>query len=82
MSRPQQQNSYAPATCATCAGTGRQSVSLGYMMSCLVCGGKGHILVTQPSEQCEPCGGSGRRSTAGRCLSCAGTGWSRGSSQR
>ncbi|MGH9942643.1 MAG: hypothetical protein ACRD9R_09855 [Pyrinomonadaceae bacterium] len=73
MSRPQR--SYAPATCAWCGGKGTQAVSLGYVMSCLVCGGKGHILATQPAERCQQCEGSGKRAASVPCLTCAGTGW-------
>ncbi|MBD0372866.1 MAG: transcriptional regulator [Pyrinomonadaceae bacterium] len=65
----------SPETCAWCAGTGRRAVSLGYVASCLVCGGKGHVTVKQPAGQCQQCGGSGHRNAASPCLYCAGTGW-------
>jgi len=71
------QRSYAPATCAWCVGTGKRAVSLGYIMSCLVCGGKGHVLVPQPAQQCPQCEGGGKRTVANACLTCAGTGWAR-----
>ena len=71
----QQQKVYAPGTCAWCAGTGQRPVSAGRVISCLVCGGKGHVSVTQPAEQCHQCGGSGKRNVANSCLTCAGTGW-------
>ena len=64
-------------TCASCAGTGTWAVSLAYVVSCLVCGGKGHVSIAQPAGPCRNCGGSGRRSTTARCLTCAGTGWER-----
>ena len=72
----QSQKSHAPETCAWCAGTGTWASSLARVISCLVCGGKGKVSVVQPSGPCRQCEGSGRRSTAGSCLTCAGTGWS------
>ncbi len=68
---------YAPETCAWCTGSGKWAVSLGYVVSCLVCGGKGRVMVNQPSGQCQQCGGTGHRNVASPCLSCAGTGWVR-----
>lgn len=70
-----QQNSRAPETCAWCEGTGNRAVSAGYVISCLVCGGKGNVLVAQPAGPCRQCEGSGRRSVVNPCLTCAGTGW-------
>ncbi|HVF48998.1 MAG TPA: hypothetical protein VNA19_02855 [Pyrinomonadaceae bacterium] len=64
-------------TCAWCAGTGKHAVSKGYVISCLVCGGKGHVSMSQPAERCHQCEGSGKRSVANPCFNCAGTGWSR-----
>jgi DnaJ-class molecular chaperone len=75
MSGPQR--SHTPETCAWCAGTGTRAVSLGYIISCLVCGGKGTVSVAQPSGPCPPCGGRGRRGVTNKCLSCEGTGWAR-----
>lgn len=69
------EKNYAPQMCAWCAGTGKRAVSLGYVVSCLVCGGKGRVMINQPSGQCQQCGGSGRRSVASPCPSCSGTGW-------
>ena len=67
---------YAPETCARCVGTGKWTLSAGHIISCLVCGGKGHISVTQPAQYCPQCGGSGKRNNVRNpCLSCAGTGW-------
>lgn len=73
MSQPQR--SHAPELCAWCGGTGQWSISAGYVVSCLVCGGKGRVSVTQPAEPCGDCAGSGKRSTSNPCLTCAGTGW-------
>ncbi|MGB9179947.1 MAG: hypothetical protein WCB68_11940 [Pyrinomonadaceae bacterium] len=67
----------APETCAWCTGTGKWAVSAGYVVSCLVCGGKGKVSVAQPAGQCRQCEGSGRRSVTTPCLTCAGTGWAR-----
>ncbi len=75
MSLPQV--SRAPQTCAWCGGTGRWAVSAGYVISCMVCGGKGKILAAQPASRCRQCGGSGRRNVSAPCLTCAGTGWAR-----
>ncbi len=75
MSQPQVD--HAPETCAWCAGTGRWAVSAGYVVSCLVCGGKGKVQVSQPASPCRQCEGSGRRDTVSPCLTCAGTGWAR-----
>jgi len=60
-------------TCAWCAGT--WAISAGYVISCLVCGGKGRVSVIQPAEPCHQCLGSGKRNVANPCLTCAGTGW-------
>jgi DnaJ-class molecular chaperone len=75
MSPPQR--SYEKQTCAWCTGTGKWAISAGYVISCLVCGGKGKVSVLQPAGRCQQCGGSGRRSVADPCLACAGTGWAR-----
>jgi DnaJ-class molecular chaperone len=80
MSQPQR--SRAPETCAWCTGTGRWSISAGHIISCLVCGGKGHLFVNQPAEQCQQCQGSGKRNVATPCLTCAGTGWANCVGQR
>ena len=45
----QQLINHAPQPCAWYAGTGNRALSVGYVISCLVCGGKGHILVTHPA---------------------------------
>jgi len=73
----QTQKNFALEGCAWCTGTGKWAVSLGYVISCLVCGGKGKVLVAQPAGQCQQCGGSGRRNATNPCLTCAGTGWAR-----
>lgn len=73
----QSQVSDKPLTCAWCAGSGKWAVSVGYVISCVVCGGKGNVLVTRPAGPCHQCGGSGRRNLAASCLTCAGTGWER-----
>lgn len=75
MSQPQR--SQAPEKCAWCEGTGKRAISAGYTVSCLVCGGKGNVMVAQPAGQCRHCEGSGRRNSAHLCLTCAGTGWGR-----
>jgi DnaJ-class molecular chaperone len=72
-----QQVSRAPETCARCAGTGRWAVSAAYVISCLVCGGKGKVMTAQPAAPCRDCAGSGRRGATAMCLTCAGTGWGR-----
>lgn len=71
----QTQRSFAPETCAWCAGTGQWAVSMGYVISCLVCGGKGKVVVAQPAGQCRQCSGTGRRNATNPCLTCAGRGW-------
>lgn len=73
----QTQKSFALETCAWCTGTGKWAVSMGYVVSCLVCGGKGKVSVIQPATQCRQCTGSGRRNTSNPCFTCLGTGWSR-----
>jgi DnaJ-class molecular chaperone len=75
MSQPQRV--YVQETCAWCTGTGKWAISVGYVVSCLVCGGKGKVSVAQPAGTCHQCGGSGRRNVASPCLTCAGTGWAR-----
>lgn len=80
MSEPQKM--IAPQTCASCAGTGKRAASSGYVVSCLVCGGKGHVSIAQPAGPCHQCGGSGKRNTTAACLTCAGTGWERVFEQR
>ena len=71
------QTSQAAQTCAWCVGTGKWAVSIGYVVSCLVCGGKGKVTVAEPSGPCRQCEGRGRRSLTAPCLTCAGTGWER-----
>ena len=63
-------------TCAWCAGTGESTASGGFIITCLVCGGKGNIRVNLPVETCPDCSGKGRRNATAPCLSCSGTGWS------
>jgi DnaJ-class molecular chaperone len=75
------EKTYAPETCAWCTGTGMRAVSVGYVISCLVCGGKGQVSVIQPAGRCQQCEGSGHRNIASQCLHCAGTGWVRVFSQ-
>ena len=72
-----QQKNYAPETCAWCTGTGKWAISAGYVVSCMVCGGKGYVSMLQPAEQCPQCEGSGKRTVANPCLMCAGAGWVR-----
>lgn len=72
-----QRQSYAPETCGSCAGTGIWAVSVAYVVSCLVCGGKGRVTVAQPAAPCRRCAGGGRRTSTSPCLNCAGTGWER-----
>jgi DnaJ-class molecular chaperone len=65
-------------TCAWCAGSGKGAVSSSYVISCLVCGGKGKVSVLQPAGRCRQCDGRGRRANLkAACLGCAGTGWAR-----
>ncbi|HEX8709331.1 MAG TPA: hypothetical protein VF723_13890 [Pyrinomonadaceae bacterium] len=78
----QLQRSLAEVTCAWCAGTGTGANSIGYTISCMVCGGKGHLSVAQPAQACQQCEGSGKRNAVSPCLACAGTGWARILSQR
>ena len=73
----QTQLNFAAETCAWCVGSGKWAVSAGYVVSCLVCGGKGRVGVAQPAGQCQQCVGSGRRTANSPCLTCAGTGWVR-----
>ena len=75
MSQPKR--SCTQETCAWCTGTGKRAISIGYVISCLVCGGKGKVFVAQPAGPCRQCGGSGRRQVTTACLTCAGTGWAR-----
>lgn len=71
------QRTYTHETCAWCTGEGKWAISVGYVISCLVCGGKGKVSVVQPAAPCRQCAGSGRRNMAHACLTCAGTGWTR-----
>jgi DnaJ-class molecular chaperone len=73
----QPQVNHALETCAWCTGTGKWAVSMGYVVSCIVCGGKGKVMMAQPAGPCRQCKGSGRRSVVSPCLTCAGTGWER-----
>lgn len=41
---------------------------------CNVCGGRGSVLVLQPSHKCPHCAGDGR-GLQPRCPQCGGTGW-------
>jgi DnaJ-class molecular chaperone len=66
---------YGSEKCAWCTGTGKRAVSVGYVISCLVCGGKGAVMVVKPSGPCRQCDGRGRRDARSACLTCAGTGW-------
>ncbi|HEX8747113.1 MAG TPA: hypothetical protein VF717_07920 [Pyrinomonadaceae bacterium] len=75
-SKDQPQRTHAPQTCAWCAGTGTRAISKGYVVSCLVCGGKGTVSVAQPAGPCRQCDGTGRRNATSSCTTCAGTGWS------
>jgi DnaJ-class molecular chaperone len=68
---------YTSQTCAWCEGTGKRAVSIGYVISCLVCGGKGAVMMATPSGPCRNCQGRGRRNVTDACLTCAGTGWAR-----
>ncbi|HYY58971.1 MAG TPA: hypothetical protein VE842_16700 [Pyrinomonadaceae bacterium] len=77
----QTQRNTAPKTCAWCTGTGKRAISAGYVVSCMVCGGKGNVLIAHPAGQCQQCQGSGRRNSTSSCLACAGTGWGRVFSQ-
>lgn len=70
-----QQKRYASRTCAWCSGVGEASISRGHITSCLVCGGKGHVYIIEPVEECRQCEGTGRRKLSSACLTCAGTGW-------
>ena len=66
---------YTSKTCAWCVGSGRRLLSMGHEVSCLVCGGKGHISISHPAEKCRQCDGSGRRNLSSPCHACAGKGW-------
>ena len=50
---------------------------MGYIISCVVCGGKGKVSTDRPLEPCHQCEGSGRRNVTAPCFTCAGTGWAR-----
>jgi DnaJ-class molecular chaperone len=73
----QTQRNSTPLTCAWCTGSGKWAVSAGHVISCLVCGGKGQVMLAQPAGQCHQCAGTGRRGVANPCLTCSGTGWAR-----
>ena len=64
-----------PSKCAWCSGSGKWNVAPGHYASCIVCGGKGKVTVSQPPVTCRQCHGNGRVNTISPCLTCAGTGW-------
>jgi hypothetical protein len=72
---------YTSKTCAWCVGSGRRILSMGHEVSCLVCGGKGHISISHPAEKCRQCDGTGRRNLSSPCHACAGKGWAHAVSQ-
>jgi DnaJ-class molecular chaperone len=71
------QKSYDARTCAWCEGKGDRPMSAGRVVSCMVCGGKGHVSIRNPTEQCPQCNGTGKRNIISACLACGGAGWSR-----
>lgn len=75
LSMKTQSKSYALKSCAWCSTSGKWSISIGYQISCLVCGGKGTVSILSPADTCKQCGGNGRRNETNPCLTCAGTGW-------
>ena len=64
-----------PSKCAWCEGSGKWRVAPGHFGSCIVCGGKGSVKVTQPPVVCLQCDGKGRANSVRPCFTCAGTGW-------
>ena len=66
---------HAPSKCAWCAGSGTLVQSPGAFVSCIVCGGKGHVSIKLPGDKCRACDGSGKRGSVGKCFTCAGSGW-------
>jgi DnaJ-class molecular chaperone len=48
--------------------------SLDSLPECVVCRGRGSVLVLQPSRKCLHCAGDGR-GLQPRCMRCEGTGW-------
>lgn len=71
----QKERIYAPAKCAWCAGSRESMAAPGRSVSCMVCGGKGHVKIEVPAEACPDCEGTGKGRGIHTCHSCAGTGW-------
>lgn len=68
-------NKPAPVKCAWCGGTGKWNIAPGNNASCVVCGGKGTVLVSGQPRICWQCRGNGQTDGVNPCLTCAGTGW-------
>jgi len=68
-------NNQTRLKCAWCNGTGKWKIAPGNKASCVVCDGRGAVLVTGRPRECWQCGGNGRMKGVSPCLICAGTGW-------
>ncbi|GAC1446245.1 MAG: hypothetical protein NVSMB56_03120 [Pyrinomonadaceae bacterium] len=66
---------YITRNCGWCEGKGTLLLAPGHLVSCIVCGGKGHLKIIESAIQCASCDGTGRRSKTRSCLICDGTGW-------
>lgn len=65
---------YAPETCLSCGGTGRNRNRV--TETCFACSGKGSVLVAQPSRRCPQCSNGWNYNAGIACGICRGTGWS------
>ncbi|HEX8568094.1 MAG TPA: hypothetical protein VGB02_10985 [Pyrinomonadaceae bacterium] len=61
--------------CAWCGGTGNKALSASYVVSCVVCAGKGCFTTLEPAARCHQCLGTGRRNQFDSCPTCIGRGW-------
>jgi DnaJ-class molecular chaperone len=71
----QKERIYTTAKCAWCNGSRGYLGSPGRNVSCIVCGGKGHLSIEVPAEACLDCSGNGKGKGTLACHACAGTGW-------
>lgn len=58
--------------CMYCDGTGKANNE-----TCIVCGGKGKVYVSDSTRKCQFCKGRGYMMPAHPCTVCGGTGFSR-----
>lgn len=70
-------NSQTKVNCAWCGGAGKWRIAFGNTAPCVVCDGKGSVVVSGHPKECQHCRGSGRNSRVSPCLTCAGSGWER-----